>query len=203
MRRQWRVPRGAGRPQQPLSLGRSGAGWISHLLVPSLLRRKSRPPPQRDAAVQTESRPNSHLSFFSSHSSSSPAGKTVIPAKRVKRQTLPPLKASHSPRPITGHQHQFASSSSLGCCFHGGKDDGRDGGDVHGDDGLLGADGPLHPHPVPHMPGEEGGDEAGQHVQGQLRVGQIEFKNSELLCSLRKKSIMGKRREISEIRILS
>merc|ERR1712107_630904 len=125
--------------------------------------------------VQTESRPNSHLSFFSSHSSSSPAGKTVIPAKRVKRQTLPPLKASHSPRPITGHQHQFASSSSLGCCFHGGKDDGRDG-----------ADGPLHPHPVPHMPGEEGGDEAGQHVQGQLRVRQIKFKNSKPLCSLRK-----------------
>merc|ERR1712107_698797 len=119
--------------------------------------------------VQTESRPNSHLSFFSSHSSSSPAGKTVIPAKRVKRQTLPPLKASHSPRPITGHQHQFASSSSLGCCFHGGK----------------------------------GGDEAGQHVQGQLRVRQIEFKNSKLLCSLRKKSIMVKRREVSEIRILS
>ena len=55
-----------------------------------------------------------------------------------------------------------------------------------GDDGLLGADGPLHPHPVPHMPGEEGGDEAEQHVQGQLRVGQIEFKNSELLCSVRK-----------------
>ena len=155
------------------------------MLVPSL-RRKSRPPPQRDAAVQTESRPNSHLSFFSSHSFSSPAGKTVIPAKRVKRQTPPSLKASHSPRPITGHQHQFASSSSLGCCFHARKDDGRDGGDVHGDDGLLGADGPLHPHPLPHMPGEEGGDEAEQHVQGQLRVGQIEFKNSELLCSVRK-----------------
>ena len=93
-------------------------------------------------------------------------------AKRVKRQALPPLKAENT-RITVGVQQPW-------CCCCSRTDDGPDGGDLHGDDGLPRADGPLHPHLVPHLPGEEGGDEARQPVQGQLRVqdGQIQLQDS-------------------------
>ena len=136
----------------------------------------ARPPPQR-SRLQCKWNPGCFSSSLLLQ-----LRKTRIRAKRVKRQALPPLKAENT-RITVGVQQPW-------CCCCSGTDDGPDGGDLHGDDGLPRADGPLHPHLVPHLPGEEGGDEARQPVQGQLRVqdGQIQFQDSKLVGGLRRKS---------------
>ena len=160
-----------------MALGPEGGGVSTLTHCPGKVpARNTRPPPQR-SRLQCKWNPGCFSSSLLLQ-----LRKTRIRAKRVKRQALPPLKAENT-RITVGVQQPW-------CCCCSGTDDGPNGGDLHGDDGLPRADGPLHPHLVPHLPGEEGGDEARQPVQGQLRVqdGQIQFQDSKLVGGLRRKS---------------
>ena len=155
------VPRGAGSPHSPTVLGRC--------------RLETLDLPRRDRGFSASGIPAASQSRFFCSCAKHGSGLRGLNA-------LPPLKAENT-RITVGVQQPW-------CCCCSGTDDGPDGGDLHGDDGLPRADGPLHPHLVPHLPGEEGGDEARQPVQGQLRVqdGQIQFQDTKLVCGLRRKS---------------